>query len=85
MISGRQSVKYAGRDIEAMSAIALAASKRTLKEFETTLQTHKNELQSDLLIKHHLNILKEQILESNLVGRLWTLTMLDRRWFGQDP
>ena len=68
MISVRQSVKYAGRDIQAMSAIATAACKRLLHEFESVLQTHKEELQSDLLIKHHLHLLKEQILESNLVS-----------------
>ncbi len=67
MISVRQSVKYAGRDIEAMSAIATVACKRSLHEFESVIQTHKEELQSDLLIKHDLHLLKEQILESNLV------------------
>lgn len=67
MITVRQGVKYAGRDIEAMSAIATAASKRSLQEFESILQSHTAELQSDLLIKHHLHLLKEQILESNLI------------------
>lgn len=67
MISVRQGVKYAGRDIEAMTAIAVAACKRSLHEFEATLESHKEELQSDLLIKHHLHLLKEQILESNLI------------------
>jgi len=68
IISGRQSVKYAGRDIEAMSAIAKAAGKRSLKEFDETSEQYEVELRTDLLIKHHLNVLKEQILESNLVG-----------------
>ena len=40
MISGRQGVKYAGKDIEAMSAIAAAASRRSLKEFEEVLQKY---------------------------------------------
>jgi 26S proteasome regulatory subunit N6 len=67
MISGRQGVKYAGKDIDAMSAIANAASHRNLKEFQTVLETFSQELQSDLLIKHHLHILQEQLLESNLI------------------
>jgi len=67
IISGRQSVKYAGRDIEAMSAIAKAAGKRSLKEFDETSEQYEVELRTDLLIKHHLNVLKEQILESNLI------------------
>jgi len=67
MISGRQGVKYAGKEIEAMSAIAAAASRRSLKEFETVLLNYPNELQDDLLIKHHLHILQEQLLESNMI------------------
>lgn len=67
MISGKQGVKYAGKEIEAMSAIAAAASRRSLKEFETVLQNYPNELQDDLLIKHHLHILQEQLLESNMI------------------
>jgi len=67
MISGKQGVKYAGQDIEAMSAIAAAASRRSLKEFEEVTEKYKHELQDDLLIKHHLSILQEQLLESNLI------------------
>jgi 26S proteasome regulatory subunit N6 len=67
MISGRQGVKYAGKDIEAMAAIAKAASQRSLHEFESVLTTYSHELQDDLLINHHLHILQEQLLESNLI------------------
>ena len=67
MLTGRQGVKYAGKDIEAMSAIANAASRRSLKDFEVVTKEHPEELQDDLLIKHHLHILHEQLLESNLV------------------
>lgn len=67
MLSGRQGVKYAGTDIEAMSAIAAAASRRSLKEFQEVTTKFKHELQDDLLIKHHLNTLYEQLLESNLI------------------
>ena len=67
MISSRQGVKYAGQGIEAMSAIASAAMSRSLKEFQAVLVKYHDELQSDLLIKHHLHILQEQLLESNLI------------------
>lgn len=67
MISGRQGVKYAGKDIESMQAIANASSRRSLKEFEATLVQFSEQLQEDLLIKHHLHILQEQLLESNLI------------------
>jgi len=67
MISGKQGVKYAGTEIEAMSAIAAAASRRSLKDFESTIHRYAHQLQDDLLIKHHLHILHEQLLESNLI------------------
>jgi 26S proteasome regulatory subunit N6 len=50
-----------------MSAIAAAASQRSLKEFEALLAKYDHELQDDLLIKHHLHVLQEQLLESNLI------------------
>jgi 26S proteasome regulatory subunit N6 len=50
-----------------MSAIASAASKRSLKEFELVIGTYSSELEDDLLIKHHLHVLQEQLLESNLI------------------
>merc|ERR1711865_1097518 len=67
MISGRQGVKYAGREIEAMTSIAKAAAERSLNEFEKVQGEYPTELQEDLLIKHHLHILQEQMLESNLI------------------
>lgn len=67
IINARQAVKYSGRDIEAMTAIASASSKRSLKEFEATTKKYEKELQEDILIKHHLHILNEQLLESNLI------------------
>lgn len=67
LLTSRQAVKYAGRDLEAMNAIAKAATTRSLNQFETVLNEYSAELQQDLLIKHHLHILQEQLLESNLI------------------
>ena len=67
MITGRRGVKYAGSDVEAMSAIASAASRRSLREYEAVIVRYPRELQDDLLIKHHLGTLQEQLLESNLI------------------
>ena len=67
LLTGKQGVKYAGSNIEAMSAIAAAASHRNLKEFQAVLEKYPHELQDDLLIKHHLHVLQEQLLESNLI------------------
>lgn len=67
LLKGKQGVKYAGVQVDAMSAIAAAAANRNLKEFEKVLHDYAVQLQQDLLIKHHLHILKEQLLESNLI------------------
>lgn len=67
IISNKQGVKYAGKDVEAMSAIAAAASRRSLKEYESVTESYKHELQEDILINHHLALLHEQLLESNLI------------------
>merc|ERR1740117_1166405 len=67
LVTSRQAVKYAGLDLEAMTAIAKAASERSLNGYEKVLKEYEAELQSDLLIKHHLHILQEQLLESNLI------------------
>jgi 26S proteasome regulatory subunit N6 len=67
LITSRQAVKYAGRELDAMSAIAKASAKRSLVDFEKVLSEYPEELQKDLLIKHHLHILQEQLLESNLI------------------
>lgn len=67
MITGKQGVKYAGNDIDAMTAIAKASANRNLMEFEAVLSQYPKELQEDLLVKHHLHVLKEQLLESNLI------------------
>lgn len=67
IISSKQGVKYAGRDIEAMNAIAKTASDRSLAQYESVTSLYSTELQGDLLIHHHLNFLHEQLLESNLI------------------
>jgi 26S proteasome regulatory subunit N6 len=67
MLTGKQAVKYAGKDLEAMQAIAVATGNRNLKELQHTLTLYPEQLQSDVLIQHHLNILQEQLLESNLL------------------
>jgi len=67
LITSRQAVKYASRNLEAMNAIAKAATQRSLNDFEKVLKEFAEELQQDLLIKHHLHILQEQLLESNLI------------------
>jgi 26S proteasome regulatory subunit N6 len=67
MISPKQAVKYAGSDIAAMTAIAKAASTRSLQQYNQVLTTYTSELHNDLLIEHNLSLLREQLLTSNLI------------------
>jgi 26S proteasome regulatory subunit N6 len=67
ILTAKQSIKYAGSDIQALIEIARASQNRNLKEFEEVLTKYPIELQQDLLIKHHLHVLKEQLLEANLI------------------
>lgn len=59
--------KYAGREIDAMKAIATAHSNRSLKEFENVLETYGKELSSDPFIRSHFSALYDTLLEQNLV------------------
>lgn len=67
LVSARQAVKYAGREVEAMTAVAAAASERSLKSFEKALEDYGEELRNDVLVRNHLRALQTQLLESNLV------------------
>jgi len=60
-------IKYSGHDeMKPLLSIAKAAKSRSLEEFDETHAVHEAELSTDLLIKHHLHILYEQMLEANL-------------------
>lgn len=41
--------------------------RRSLEEFDAAVAVHGKTLEKDLLIKHHLGILYDQLLESNLL------------------
>lgn len=67
ILSGKLALKYAGRDLSAMKAIADAHKSRSLQDFEKTLDTYGAELQEDILIKNHLSELYGTMLEQNLI------------------
>lgn len=68
LLSNKHGVKYiSSPGLLAMSAVASAAQKKSLEEFETAVNTHSAELRTDELISHHLEILYDQMLEGNLL------------------
>ena len=67
LLTNKSVMKYAGRDIDAMKAIATAYSNRSLKEFEQALEVYGKELSSDSFIRSHFSDLYDTLLEQNMV------------------
>ena len=60
-------LKYSGRGIDAMQAIADAGKKRDIAIFNQTISKYETELQKDGVIESHLKALYDTLLEKNLV------------------
>ncbi|WLF80472.1 26S proteasome regulatory subunit rpn6 [Lodderomyces elongisporus] len=67
ILKNKNVVQYQSREIDAMKAIAVAYSNRSLKEFEHSLIAYKQELTSDEIVKNHFNSLYDQLLQVNLL------------------
>ncbi|CAG8463432.1 1366_t:CDS:10 [Funneliformis caledonium] len=67
IINGKLALRYAGREVDAMKAVATAHKNRSLNEFENALATYKDELGNDPIIRSHLAALYDTLLEQNLV------------------
>eukprot|EP00607_Mallomonas_marina_P000602 CAMPEP_0182428814 /NCGR_PEP_ID=MMETSP1167-20130531/23819_1 /TAXON_ID=2988 /ORGANISM="Mallomonas Sp, Strain CCMP3275" /LENGTH=476 /DNA_ID=CAMNT_0024611935 /DNA_START=56 /DNA_END=1486 /DNA_ORIENTATION=+ len=54
-------------EMQAMIAVASAAKERSLEDFQTAVNTYSKQLQADTLIKHHLDLLYEKMMQTNLL------------------
>ncbi|XP_074659625.1 26S proteasome non-ATPase regulatory subunit 11-like [Tubulanus polymorphus] len=66
IVSGKLALRYAGPEIEAMKSIAQASHKRSLADFQITLEKFKVELVEDPIVHAHLDSLYDKLLEQNL-------------------
>ncbi|KAJ1527962.1 hypothetical protein ONE63_007895 [Megalurothrips usitatus] len=66
IVSGKLAIKYAGKDIEAMKAVAQASHKRSLADFQQALKMYRSELEEDVIVRAHLGTLYDNMLEQNL-------------------
>ncbi|TQS36355.1 hypothetical protein Golomagni_03199 [Golovinomyces magnicellulatus] len=66
LMMSKQAVKYAGKNLDAMKAVARAHSNRSLEEYEKALDNYRFELGSDPFIRNHLRRLYDAMLEQNL-------------------
>lgn len=67
LMTSKQAIKYSGKNLEAMKAVARAHSNRSLEDYEKALSTYRYELGSDTFIRNHLRRLYDAMLEQNLV------------------
>jgi 26S proteasome regulatory subunit N6 len=67
LIGGKYGIKYSGVSLNALKAISDSYKKRSLEDYEKTLDTFKEELENDMMISRHLKDLSERLLEQNLV------------------
>ncbi|KAK2709183.1 hypothetical protein QYM36_012994 [Artemia franciscana] len=66
LLSGKLALRYSGREVDALRAIAQASIKRSLADFQQALVDFKSELEDDPIIKCHMESLYDTMLEQNL-------------------
>eukprot|EP00616_Rhizochromulina_sp_CCMP1243_P006601 CAMPEP_0118973708 /NCGR_PEP_ID=MMETSP1173-20130426/10767_1 /TAXON_ID=1034831 /ORGANISM="Rhizochromulina marina cf, Strain CCMP1243" /LENGTH=442 /DNA_ID=CAMNT_0006923401 /DNA_START=24 /DNA_END=1352 /DNA_ORIENTATION=+ len=66
-IVSKWGARYPGTELEALAAIAGAAKKRSLEDFDEASKKFDQQLRSDVLVSHHLDLLYENLLENNLL------------------
>jgi 26S proteasome regulatory subunit N6 len=67
LLKSKHADRYAGKPLDAMKAVALAHSHRSLEEYEKALGDYRYELGSDRFIANHLRRLYDAMLEQNLI------------------
>jgi 26S proteasome regulatory subunit N6 len=67
LMTSKNAIRYAGKNLEAMKAIARAHTNRSLEEYERALSDYRYELGSDRFITNHLSHLYDSMLEQNLI------------------
>lgn len=68
LLKNKNCTEYANnKDIEAMKAVSVAHSHRSLKELEDCLKSYNKELTKDVIIRSHLSDLYDSLFEQNLL------------------
>lgn len=66
LTSGKLALRYSGKDLEAMKAVAASAKARSLADFQSAVKTYRHELEEDKTVQKHLDTLYNTMLEQNL-------------------
>ncbi|KAK4684303.1 26S proteasome regulatory subunit N6, partial [Tremellales sp. Uapishka_1] len=75
---------HQGVDIEAMKATAKALKERSLELFKTALKDYQEQLQQDPLIRSHLAVLYDTLLEQNLIRVIEPYSSVELSWIAQE-
>ncbi|USW56591.1 Putative proteasome component (PCI) domain, tetratricopeptide-like helical domain superfamily [Septoria linicola] len=67
LMTSKHAIRYAGKNLDAMKAVARAHNNRSLEEYEQALHSYRYELGSDRFIASHLRRLYDSMLEQNLI------------------
>ena len=66
ILSGKNYLKYSGKDIDAMKAISVASKNRSIKQFQLAINEYPSQLKEDNNIQQQLDILYDGLVEGNL-------------------
>lgn len=64
IMSGKLTVKYAGKDLDAMRAVADASHKRSLADFQAAVKQYRQELEEDVIVRAHLGSIVYRLFHS---------------------
>lgn len=67
LINSKSGIKYAGRQLDSMRAVAQAYKDRSLLSFERCIHDYEPELAGDSFVSRHLGFLNDILLEQNLL------------------
>jgi len=74
LLSGKLALKYRGKNVEAMQAVAKASHNRSISELKEAVVTYKDDLENDVIIQGHLGKLYDNLLEKNLLRVIETFS-----------
>jgi len=70
-------------DVTAMKAVAEASRKRSLSDFQTTLEGFKAQLQDDEVVRAHFNTLYDKMMQQNLLRIIEPYSKVEVRHIAQ--
>lgn len=74
LLSGKLALKYRGKNVESMQAVAKASHNRSISELKEVVAKYSDDLENDPIIQGHLGKLYDNLLEKNLLRVIETFS-----------